>query len=130
MDATWVDEANRVILYLLYDGRTHDDILAEHPDFTREDIARACGEGLAALESGPRLETREERIARLRHTHPRAYAPWTREEDARLLEGFRDGTSLAALARDAGRQPNAVRARLEKLLGPDWRDQRPAPPPR
>ena len=115
MDAP--DETSRAILYLLYEGHTHEEILALHPTLTRDDIARAAGEGLAALETQglARVETRAERIARMRVTHPNAYAPWTREEDARLLAMAMEDRTVRQMAAELGRHAGAVRARLERL---------------
>lgn len=114
MDAP--DETSRAILYLLYEGHTHDEILALHPTLTRDDIARAAGEGLAALETGaaPRVETRAERIARLRVTHPNAFAPWSPQEDALLIAMAGEGRTVRQIAADLGRHAGAIRARLAK----------------
>jgi hypothetical protein len=54
-------------------------------------------------------------IDRARATHARAWARWTREEDARLTALFAEGMSRAAIARELERQPGAVRSRLLKL---------------
>ncbi len=117
MDAP--DESSRAILFLLYEGHTHEEILALHPTLTRDDIARAAGEGLAALETaaGMRVETRAERIARMRVTHPNAFMPWTAEEDALLLVMAGEGRTLRQIAAELGRHTGAIRARLAK-----WED--------
>ncbi|MEA3202104.1 MAG: hypothetical protein QOE90_3532 [Thermoplasmata archaeon] len=111
------EETSRAILYLLYEGHTHEEILALHPTLTRDDIARAAGEGLAALETQglARVESRAERIARLRVTHPNAYAPWSAEEDARLLALAAEDRTIRQMAAELGRHAGAIRARLEKL---------------
>ncbi|HET6403751.1 MAG TPA: hypothetical protein VFH78_03830 [Candidatus Thermoplasmatota archaeon] len=121
-----VDETSRAILYLLYEGRTFEEIFQLHPNLNVLDVSRAAGEGLRALEEEAKLrvETRAERIARVRATHPRAFEPWTEEEDARLLLRWKAReVSLAALARALGRPSGAVRMRLEKLLGEEWREK-------
>lgn len=118
------DETSRAILYLLYEGRTFDEIFQLHPDLTVLDVSRAAGEGLRALEEEAKLrvETREERIARVRLRHPRAFEPWTEAEDARLVTRWRSReVKLAELARALGRPAGAVRMRLEKVLGEEWR---------
>lgn len=107
----------RVILGLLASGHDVPEILKLHPDLSRNDVARAVGEGLAALEGtlGGRVETRAERIARLRVKHPRAFEPWNAQEDAALVEEFRAGATVAALGRAFGRPAGAIRMRLQKL---------------
>lgn len=121
-----VDETHRAVLFLLSEGRTFDEIFDRHPNLTPFDIALAAGDGLRALESegAARPESREERIARVRVTHPRAFTAWDEEEDARLVLRWREGTRLVDLSRATGRPPGAVRMRLEKLLGPGWREAR------
>ena len=121
-----MDETSRAVLYLLYEGRTHNEIIDLHPNLTMLDISRAAGEGLRALEEEAkvRVETREERIMRVRQTHPHAFEPWTLEEDARLMLRWKSReVSLQALSRSFGRPSGSLRMRLEKLLGEDWRDK-------
>lgn len=110
------DETSRAILYLLYEGHTHEEILALHPTLTPDDISRAAGEGLAALETAAqsRVESRAERIARMRLTHPNAFAPWSREDDHRLLTLAGENRTVRQIAAELGRHAGAIRARLEK----------------
>lgn len=117
------DETSRAILYLLYEGRTLDEVFQLHPNLTVLDVSRACGEGLRALEeeAKTRIETREERIARVRLRHARAFEPWDEEEDVRLALRWREGTTVAELCRALGRPRGAVSMRLEKLFGTEWR---------
>ena len=75
------------------------------------------------LEDG-RVESRDERIARLRQTWPRAYEPWETDEEATLLTLYGEGASAASIASELGRPPGATRRRLEHLLGSRWRDRR------
>lgn len=124
-----VDELARAILLLLREGRTCEDILRERPDLTRAHIQAAAGEALRLAEAG---ESRAERVARVRRRHPHAFEPWTDLEDRLLVEGFLEGTPIAALGRTFGRPPGAIRMRLQKL-GHEPRRSRvrePEPPPR
>ena len=54
-------------------------------------------------------------IERARATHRRAWARWTREEDAQLTALFERGDSPAEIVQALGRQPGAIRSRLLKL---------------
>lgn len=120
------DETSRAILYLLYEGRTFDEIFQLHPNLTVLDVSRACGEGLRALEEEAKLrvESRAERIARVRLRHPRAFEAWTESEDARLVTRWKSReVALAELARAMERPSGAVRLRLEKILGEGWREK-------
>ena len=71
----------RAILHLLSEGQTPSVILAAHPALTMLDVQAACAAGLAALDA-PRTESRDERIARVRQTHPHAFEPWSGQDDA------------------------------------------------
>ena len=51
----------------------------------------------------------------IRQAHPKAYEPWTSEEDEHLKEMQRAGRSISEMARNFGRQPGAIRSRLKKL---------------
>lgn len=51
----------------------------------------------------------------LREKHPNAYRPWSDEEDEKLEELFRAGTTPAKLSKEFGRQNGAIHARLIKL---------------
>lgn len=117
------DETTRAILYLLSEGRTFDEIFELHPTLNVLDVSRAAGEGLRALEEERtlRVETRAERIARVRETHASAFQPWSEADDALLLARWEEDASIAALSRAFGRPTGAIRMRLEKLLGPGWR---------
>ncbi|GAB2820923.1 hypothetical protein GCM10022221_18590 [Actinocorallia aurea] len=54
-------------------------------------------------------------VAALRTRYPKAYFPWTQEEDARLLGRLGEGAQIEALCAELGRGRNAVLARLVKL---------------
>ncbi|HUY47597.1 MAG TPA: hypothetical protein VMV92_17990 [Streptosporangiaceae bacterium] len=54
-------------------------------------------------------------VAEVRRQHPNAYTPWTAEADAALLAAYQAGHDVAALADTFGRQPSAIRARLNHL---------------
>ncbi|MBV9753012.1 MAG: HRDC domain-containing protein, partial [Hyphomicrobiales bacterium] len=58
----------------------------------------------------------EERLAAIRQHHGRAYEKWTQAEDTDLLSLHAAGTPLSQLAARFGRQPSAIRSRLEKLV--------------
>lgn len=51
----------------------------------------------------------------IRQKHPRAYEPWSSEEDERLTSRYNEGFSVPELARVFQRQEGAIRSRLQKL---------------
>jgi hypothetical protein len=108
--------STRSILRRLAEGKAEEVLRDVDP----EALKRAAAEALAAIDHPP-PETREQRITRIREKHPRAFEPWSEDEDAHLLRRFDEGTQPADLAREMHRPPNAIRLRLEKWLGPSWR---------
>jgi hypothetical protein len=61
------------------------------------------------------------RIAQIRRTHPNAYAPWTSADEAKLIERYHEGASIAELAGEFGRKAGAIGRRLERLLPSELR---------
>src|ERR1700722_4729007 len=54
-------------------------------------------------------------VAEVRRQHPNAYMPWTAEADAALLAPHQAGHDVTTLADTFGRQPSAIRSRLNHL---------------
>jgi len=53
--------------------------------------------------------------AHIRAKYPKAYYPWSPDEETSLREHFREGQTTSALAEYFGRKPGAIRSRLIKL---------------
>jgi len=60
-------------------------------------------------------KTGESPIAKLREKHPKAYAPWTGDDDRILSAMHEEGATTAELCDRFGRQPGSIRSRLRKL---------------
>jgi hypothetical protein len=54
--------------------------------------------------------------SRRRRLHPNAYAPWTAAQEQKLLELHRKGMPVTKIAKELGRRPGGIEARLEKLF--------------
>lgn len=63
-------------------------------------------------------------VAGIRKQYPNACTPWTAEADAALLAACQAGHDMPTLADTFGRQPSAIRSRLNRLGGP-WTTARP-----
>jgi hypothetical protein len=63
-------------------------------------------------------------VADIRKQYPNAYTPWTAEADAALLAAHQAGHDITSLAETFGRQPSAVRSRVNRLTA-----NAPAPQP-
>ncbi|MES2203430.1 MAG: PIF1 family DEAD/DEAH box helicase [Patescibacteria group bacterium] len=67
---------------------------------------------------GEKLEKKAEpgdRLAKMREKHPNAYRPWSKEDDARLTELFRESKKVSELVKEFGRQRGAIHSRLVRL---------------
>ncbi len=56
-----------------------------------------------------------DRLDKLRREHPRAYEPWTVEEEQELEQLHSIGLDVAEVAYRLGRQPGAIQSRLNRL---------------
>ncbi len=54
-------------------------------------------------------------VEEMRKTYPNAYRPWSKEEDAKLVQMFNAGKKTKAMSESLGRQGGSIRSRLEKL---------------
>lgn len=123
-----------MILGLIAEGRSYEQILQRHPTLTYFDIFAAAREALDRLQAGatkpsapqpphsepPDFEAPPEKrlplhIERARKTHRRAWARWTRDEDAQLTTLFQQGAARSEIEQQLGRQPGAITGRLLKL---------------
>ena len=115
MDPKPLSDKSRAILEAIAQGRTYEQILVQELAWTYHDIFQAAAEALAVAGGAVPGKGYEERMSEIRQTHPKAYQPWTSEEDARLTEHFRAGAAIPVLAQTFQRQPSAIRSRLAKL---------------
>jgi DNA-binding NarL/FixJ family response regulator len=101
----------RAILGQLAAGHSVEQILLSNLKFRYADIADAARKAI-------QLDVRAEpnNVRRIRRTYPNAYDPWTADEIARLLELNRSGKTIDEIAAYLGRQPSAIRSRLERTL--------------
>ena len=108
----------RTALEAIAEGHSYEQILAANPHLTYKDIFAAAAEALALLDSPASKKSPlsyEERMAEIREEHPRAYEPWSEEEDADLARFFHSGKTAKQIAETLQRQPGAIRSRLKKL---------------
>jgi len=73
---------------------------------------RYCDRMRVPLHSG---DSKSHSVREIQKTHPRAYEPWTEEDDARLIAERRSGKTIEELMELFGRQRGGIRSRLGKL---------------
>lgn len=100
------------ILSLIAEGHSYSQIVDGHPDISYLDIFAAAEEALRANESPT---TYQERLEAIKRKYPRAYEPWTTDDDAALAEMSRRNQSVTEMSARFKRQPSAIRSRLAKL---------------
>lgn len=61
----------------------------------------------------------QEKIEKMRETHPNAYKPWEAQDDEVLKLGFTNGETIAKLSRKLGRHEGSIKMRLQKHFGED-----------
>jgi hypothetical protein len=55
------------------------------------------------------------KLEKIREKYANAYRPWSKEDDARLTELFRDNTKITTLIKEFGRQRGSIQSRLIRL---------------
>jgi ATP-dependent exoDNAse (exonuclease V) alpha subunit len=61
----------------------------------------------------------QEKIAKMRETHPNAYKPWESSQDSMLKEKFQNGATVKELSKLLGRHEGSIVMRLQKHFGED-----------
>lgn len=96
-----------IVLQMIADGRSYEQILSANPGFGYLDIFRAAAEALHGTGASAKIHARER--------HARAYEKWTPEEEARLDRMVREGRTVAQIAGTLERQRSAIRGRIARL---------------
>jgi ATP-dependent DNA helicase RecQ len=98
--------------------RFGDEILAvvreDAAEVTAPDAAAPTEPVAPAAPTAPERNFSEHQIE-VRKTHPRAWERWSDDEDAHVTKLAQDGSGVDEIAAELGRQPHAVRMRMEKL---------------
>ncbi|GBL11228.1 Holliday junction resolvase-like protein [Microcystis aeruginosa] len=89
-------------------GRVRFEVV--RPETSKQEGARAYDKS-----SEEALPKKSYSIKDIRKTHPRAYEPWTKAEDERLRQRYKQGIVINDLAREFQRKPGGIRSRLKKL---------------
>lgn len=109
---TRLSKKSILILELIADGHSYSQIVDGGHDVKYIDIFAAAREALELLDSGDEYAIR---MAAIKERHPRAYEPWSPEEDASLERLYRSGVPTTEIASRLQRRPTAIGSRLRKL---------------
>lgn len=108
-----LSDKSRQILTLISEGRSYEQILSLHSDYTYKDIFAAAEEALELESSSD--SSHLDRLAEIKQQHPNAYAPWTPEQEEILKSMHEGGAPVKEIASTLKRQPSAIRSRIRKL---------------
>ena len=61
----------------------------------------------------------QQKIAKMRETHPKAYMPWEKADDDILKQEFLQGATIQQLSQKLGRHEGSIKMRLQKHFGED-----------
>ena len=101
------------VLRMIAEGRTYDQMLTIYNELTYFDIFRAAREALdLAHDAG---HERRDSLDAIRKSHPRAYEPWSSEEELKLRQLVETGQDTNEIAAQLQRQPGAIRSRILRL---------------
>lgn len=73
------------------------------------------GEKTSNIGSSSELQPKESHIHRQRKIYPKAYMPWTAEDDSKLEDLYCEGCSVRILAQVFERNIGAINSRIDKL---------------
>ncbi|MDR2063255.1 MAG: AAA family ATPase [Candidatus Nomurabacteria bacterium] len=82
-----------------------------------ETAANATKPKAATTKNPERAAAWAEKLARMRKVYPHAYTAWSKADDEKLSQLFKEGRSVKELSAEFGRHTGAIRKRLEKLFG-------------
>ncbi len=115
MEPNKLNDKSRAILEAIAKGHTYEQILVQDLAWTYHDIFQAAADALELAGFSGSKQSYDERLSDIKQAYPKAYQPWTSEEDAQLTARFHSAASVEELAREFQRQPGAIRSRLAKL---------------
>lgn len=115
---------NRMALSISADAQGIDARLRERAKNDAEKFAH-LSEKAAKRKTEPEKKPKtgsgswQDKIAKMRETHPKAYMPWEGSDDETLKLDFQNGVSVAELSKKLGRHEGSIIMRLQKHFGED-----------
>ncbi|MFQ5498516.1 MAG: DUF433 domain-containing protein [Candidatus Zixiibacteriota bacterium] len=118
------------VLDLIAKGHSHSQILDKYTDLSMGDILNSAAfardlilrhvssDNVIRIDGEIRLTASSGRLVDIteqRKTHPRAYEPWTQDEENRIASLYKNGETFVRIGDKLQRKPGAVRSRLLKL---------------
>jgi predicted Holliday junction resolvase-like endonuclease len=103
-----LSQLQQAIARAINSGRVRFEVV--RPETSKQEGVRAYDKS-----SEQALPQKSYSIKDIQEMHPRAYEPWTKAEDERLRQRYKQGVAINDLAREFQRKPGGIRSRLKKL---------------
>lgn len=117
-----LSDKSRKILKLIASGYTYNQIIALHPTYTYKDIFGAAQEAIDLVSSKESISAHDACIQKIKQQYPNAYEPWDEKQENVLIQMFKCGAPIHAIASALKRQPGAISSRIRKLGLPENKD--------
>ncbi len=95
-----------------FDAMPVEELAGLHKQFVQKSGGKEPSE---VAKERKATEGQKGKLEKIREKYANAYRPWTKEDDARLTELFRDSVSVATLVKEFGRQRGSINSRLIRL---------------
>ena len=123
LDNLYLVGINRMALQVSEDARQIDVLLRQRADKDQKKFAHLKKQASKRKEQPPAkskpTSSWQEKIAKMRETHPKAYMPWKKADDDRLKQDFQNGVDIKKLSKILGRHEGSIKMRLQKHFGDD-----------
>lgn len=125
LESLYLHGINRMALAVSEDAKQIDGLLRDRTARDKQKFAHLEKQAAERKASLPPVKKAsgssswQEKIAKMRETHPNAYMPWTNEQDELLKQEFQNGKSIDELEVILGRHQRSVLMRLQKHFGED-----------
>ncbi len=123
LDNLFLHGINQMALRVSEDALSIDGLLRQKSAEDAKRLAHLAKNAQKRVSEPPKKTTTggswNEKIAKMRQTHPSAYMPWKPQDDALLKERFQNGDSIDQLSKKLGRHTGSIRARLKMHFGED-----------
>ena len=93
-----------------FEAIDNTELQAMHKQFVQK-----SGGKEPSLKDPKNKQNPKSKLETIRAKFPNAYRPWSKEDDARLTELFRNSTKVATLVKEFGRQRGSISSRLIRL---------------
>lgn len=124
LDNLYLSGINRMSLQISEAAQSIDESLRKRASDDSKKFAHLAKKAKKrATEEPPKQPTGktswQDKITKMRETHPNAYRPWTNQQDELLKQEFQNGSNVDKLSKKLGRHEGSIKIRLQKHFGDD-----------